>query len=216
MAAARRRRSSRRTGVTVFAERTNAITRRTSPSKPGDERTDAILDYNFPNPLAVMSKQLIDNGVTVPHRRRQRGHHRQRRRSPGGGDEPRESRLRRPPTRPKVKKWVAATTKYGKPPIYSSAQAYDPVLRHRAVKVAGSVSPAKLLRRSRKSTTRASATYKSDVIGAVAAAMRELGEGEAQNEPRRRAFAPGALPFTVVTTTLAPTTLAPTTTPAPA
>lgn len=31
------------------------------------------------------------------------------------------------------------------------------------------------------------------VIGAVAAAMRELGEGKAQNEPRRRAFAPGAL-----------------------
>ena len=31
------------------------------------------------------------------------------------------------------------------------------------------------------------------VIGAVAAAMRELGEGKAQNEPRRRAFAPGTL-----------------------
>jgi ornithine cyclodeaminase/alanine dehydrogenase-like protein (mu-crystallin family) len=31
------------------------------------------------------------------------------------------------------------------------------------------------------------------VIAAVAAAMRELGEGKAQNEPRRRAFAPGAL-----------------------
>ncbi|HKW58196.1 MAG TPA: ornithine cyclodeaminase family protein [Candidatus Dormibacteraeota bacterium] len=32
-----------------------------------------------------------------------------------------------------------------------------------------------------------------DVIGAVENAMRELGEGEAQNEPRRRAFAPGGL-----------------------
>ena len=31
------------------------------------------------------------------------------------------------------------------------------------------------------------------VIDAVAAAMRELGEGAAQNEPRRRAFAPGTL-----------------------
>lgn len=31
------------------------------------------------------------------------------------------------------------------------------------------------------------------VIAAVAASMRELGEGKAQNEPRRRAFAPGAL-----------------------
>ena len=31
------------------------------------------------------------------------------------------------------------------------------------------------------------------VIEAVAQAMRELGEGTAQNEPRRRAFAPGAL-----------------------
>ncbi len=32
-----------------------------------------------------------------------------------------------------------------------------------------------------------------DVIGAVEAAMRELGEGDAENEPRRRAFAPGGL-----------------------
>jgi alanine dehydrogenase len=32
-----------------------------------------------------------------------------------------------------------------------------------------------------------------DVIAAVESAMRELGEGEAQNEPRRRAFAPGGL-----------------------
>src|SRR5437660_12773471 len=32
-----------------------------------------------------------------------------------------------------------------------------------------------------------------DVIPAVESAMRELGEGEAQNEPRRRAFAPGGL-----------------------
>jgi len=32
-----------------------------------------------------------------------------------------------------------------------------------------------------------------DIIRAVEAAMRELGEGEAQNEPRRRAFGPGGL-----------------------
>ena len=32
-----------------------------------------------------------------------------------------------------------------------------------------------------------------DVIAAVTAAMKELGEGIAQNEPRRRAFAPGGL-----------------------
>jgi len=32
-----------------------------------------------------------------------------------------------------------------------------------------------------------------DVIGAVENAMRELGEGDAHNEPRRRAFAPGGL-----------------------
>jgi ornithine cyclodeaminase/alanine dehydrogenase-like protein (mu-crystallin family) len=32
-----------------------------------------------------------------------------------------------------------------------------------------------------------------DVIAAVESAMRELGEGTAQNEPRRRAFAPGGL-----------------------
>ena len=32
-----------------------------------------------------------------------------------------------------------------------------------------------------------------DIIAAVTAAMKELGEGVAQNEPRRRAFAPGGL-----------------------
>src|SRR6266700_4942190 len=32
-----------------------------------------------------------------------------------------------------------------------------------------------------------------DVIPAVESSMRELGEGTAQNEPRRRAFAPGGL-----------------------
>jgi len=32
-----------------------------------------------------------------------------------------------------------------------------------------------------------------DVIGAVESAMRELGEGDAQNEPRRRAFGPSGL-----------------------
>src|SRR5256885_10066563 len=32
-----------------------------------------------------------------------------------------------------------------------------------------------------------------DVIAAVENAMRELGEGDAENEPRRRAFAPGGL-----------------------
>src|SRR5712692_1534197 len=31
------------------------------------------------------------------------------------------------------------------------------------------------------------------VIGAVETSMRQLGEGDAQNEPRRRAFAPGGL-----------------------
>src|SRR5258708_39382233 len=31
------------------------------------------------------------------------------------------------------------------------------------------------------------------VIGAVETSMRELGDGTAQNEPRRRAFAPGGL-----------------------
>ena len=28
---------------------------------------DAILDFNFPNPLGVMSNQLVANGVNVPH-----------------------------------------------------------------------------------------------------------------------------------------------------
>ena len=55
-------------GVTVFAERTNSIaaTDLTEQARAMNG-ADAILDYNFPNPLAVMSKQLVDNGVNVPH-----------------------------------------------------------------------------------------------------------------------------------------------------
>ena len=55
-------------GVSVFAERTNSIaaTDLTEQARAMNG-ADAILDYNFPNPLAVMSKQLVDNGVNVPH-----------------------------------------------------------------------------------------------------------------------------------------------------
>ena len=28
---------------------------------------DAVLDFNFPNPLGVMSNTLVANGVNVPH-----------------------------------------------------------------------------------------------------------------------------------------------------
>ena len=28
---------------------------------------DAVLDFNFPNPLGVLANQLVQNGVTVPH-----------------------------------------------------------------------------------------------------------------------------------------------------
>src|SRR5438445_10902225 len=38
-----------------------------------------------------------------------------------------------------------------------------------------------------------------DVIAAVEAARRDVGAGEAQNEPRRRAFAPGGLLNVMVT-----------------
>ena len=55
-------------GVSVFAERTNSITATDLTEQArAMNGADAILDYNFPNPLAVMSKQLVDNGVTVPH-----------------------------------------------------------------------------------------------------------------------------------------------------
>jgi branched-chain amino acid transport system substrate-binding protein len=209
-------------GVTVFAERTNAIsaTDLTEQARAMNG-ADAILDYNFPNPLAVMSKQLVDNSVNVPHID---GASAGIIANAGAVTGASATNLKGVddcvPTadkRAKVKKWVAAyTAKYGVAPIYSSAQSYDVLyFITEAVKVAGSVQPAKLMKAFPKITYDGiCTTYKEDAIHVLshAADIVKFDAAAKESIAQHITFAPGELPFTVVTTTLAPPT---TTTTAP-
>jgi hypothetical protein len=115
-----------------------------------------------------------------------------------------------------VKKWVASyTSKYGTPPIYSSAQAYD--ILYFITKVAaqaGSVQPAALLKAIPKVTYEGiCATYKSDALQVLShsADIVKFDAAGKESVAKHLTFEPGALPFTVVTTTVVP----PTTTTAP-
>ncbi len=60
--------ANKKKGVSVFVERTNS----TTATDLGEQAramqgADAVLDFNFPNPLGVMSNALVANGVNVPH-----------------------------------------------------------------------------------------------------------------------------------------------------
>jgi ABC-type branched-subunit amino acid transport system substrate-binding protein len=208
--------------VSIVAERTNGIaaTDLTEQAR-AMSGADAILDYNFPNPLAVMSKQLVDNGVNVPHID---GASAGIIANSGAVTGAAATNLKgvddcvpTADTRPKVKKWVAAyTAKYGVAPIYSAAQSYD--ILYFITKVAaqaGSVSPSKLIKAIPKVTYDGiCTTYKSDVLHVLshAADIVKFDAAGKESVAKHLTFAPGSLPFTVVTTTTAPPT---TTTTAP-
>jgi branched-chain amino acid transport system substrate-binding protein len=208
-------------GVTVFAERTNSIaaTDLTEQARAMNG-ADVILDYNFPNPLAVMSKQLVDNGVDVPHID---GASAGIIANAGAVTGEAATNLRGVddcvPTvdkRPKVKKWVADyTSQFGIAPIYSSAQAYDILyFITKVAEEAGSVQPAKLLKAIPQVTYEGiCTTYKSDALQVLshAADIVKFDAAGKTSIAKRMTFEPGALPFTVVTTTVVP----PTTTTAP-
>jgi branched-chain amino acid transport system substrate-binding protein len=204
-------------GVSIIAERTNS----TMATDLTDQATamkgsDAILDYNFPNPLGVMSNQLVDNDINVPHIDGA---------SAGiiaaGGvvKDKAATNLKGTddcvPTADKtsnVKKWVSDyQSKYGSPPIYSAAQAYDMVkLIAAAAKKAGSVSPAKL------TTAIASisydgicASYKTDDLNVLqhnANIVKFDSQGK-ESIAKPLSFPPGANPGVVTETTT--TTAAP-------
>jgi branched-chain amino acid transport system substrate-binding protein len=55
-------------GAKIVAERTNSTTATDLTDVAlGMKDADAILDFNFPNPLGVLANQLVQNGVDVPH-----------------------------------------------------------------------------------------------------------------------------------------------------
>jgi branched-chain amino acid transport system substrate-binding protein len=54
--------------IDVAVERTNSSTATDLTEQAlAMEDVDVVMDFNFPNPLAVFSKQLIDNGIDIPH-----------------------------------------------------------------------------------------------------------------------------------------------------
>ncbi|HZP27615.1 MAG TPA: ABC transporter substrate-binding protein, partial [Acidimicrobiia bacterium] len=55
-------------GAKIVAERTNSTTATDlTDIALAMKDTDAVLDFNFPNPLGVLANQLVQNGVDVPH-----------------------------------------------------------------------------------------------------------------------------------------------------
>jgi branched-chain amino acid transport system substrate-binding protein len=203
-------------GVSVFAERTNSTTATDLTEQArAMNGADAILDYNFPNPLAVMSKQLVDNGVTAPHID---GASAGIIANAGAVTGDAATNLKgvddcvpSVDKRPKVKKWVASyTSKYGYAPIYSSAQAYDILyFITKVVEQAGSIKPAAMLKAIPKVTYEGiCTTYKSDALQVLshAADIVKFDAAGKESIAKHIVFAPGSLPFTVVTTTLAPPT----------
>jgi branched-chain amino acid transport system substrate-binding protein len=55
-------------GASIVAERTNSTTATDlTDVAVAMKSADAILDFNFPNPLGVLANQLVQNGVNVPH-----------------------------------------------------------------------------------------------------------------------------------------------------
>jgi branched-chain amino acid transport system substrate-binding protein len=208
--------------VSIVAERTNSTTATDMTEQArAMSGADVVLDYNFPNPLAVMSKQLVDNSVNVPH-------------IDGAsagiiansgavtGDAAKNLRgvddcVPAVDKRAKVKKWVSAyTTKYGYSPIYSSAQAYDILyFITKVAQQAGSVSPAKMIKAVPKVTYDGiCGTYKLDALNVLlhAADIVKFDTAGKVSVAKHITFPPGSLPFTVVTTTTTPPT---TTTTAP-
>ena len=204
-------------GVNIVAERMNSTTATDlTEQATAMKGTDAILDFNFPNPLGVMSNQLVDNDINVPHVDGA---------SAGiiaaGGVVKNKAATNLKGTddcvptadkRSKVKKWVSDyQSKYGSPPIYSAAQAYDMVkLIAAAAKKAGSVNPAKL------NTSIASisydgicASYKTDdlnVLQHTANIVKFDSQGK-ESVAKPLSFPPGANPGVVTETTT--TTAAP-------
>ena len=157
-------------GSTIAVERTNSISATDlTDIAVAMKNVDAVLDFNFPNPLGVLANQLVQNGVTVPHVD-----------GASAGIEVNAKVVQGDalshfsgvddcvPTDDKAsaaKKFNKAYQKaYNEPPIYSAAEAYDAVkLAYAAAQKAGSTDSAKMQKAIRKiSYTGACGAYKAD------------------------------------------------------
>jgi branched-chain amino acid transport system substrate-binding protein len=156
--------------IDVAVERTNSSTATDLTEQAlAMENVDVVLDFNFPNPLAVFSKQLIDNGIDIPHvDGASAGISVQSGAITGkaatnltGVDDcvPTQDK------RAKVKKWVKQyRAKFDTDPQYNAAETYDAVqMFNAAVKKAGSADPAAVVEALRSQEYDGiCTTYKSD------------------------------------------------------
>ena len=120
-------------GASVFTQQNNTTTDTDLTEQArAMQGADVVLDFNFPNPLGVMSNALVANGVNVPH-------------VDGASASiiagakvvqgPAATNLNGADdcvpvanTNKRVTKWVSDfTAKFGYAPIYSAAQTYDMV-----------------------------------------------------------------------------------------
>lgn len=207
--------------VEIVAERTNSTTATDlTEQATAMEGADAILDFNFPNPIGVFAQQLVDNGIDVPH---VDGASAGIAVASGSVTGEAATNLNGVddcvPTvskNSKVKKWVADyESEFGStpPPNYSAAQSYDTVkLIAAAAKKAGSTAPAKLIKAIAAINYKGiCADYKADnlnVLQHTADLTKFSSEGKVSVK-KVLTFEPGALPGVVPETTVPPTTAAP-------
>jgi branched-chain amino acid transport system substrate-binding protein len=204
-------------GVTVVAERSNSTTATDLTEQArAMQGADVVLDFNFPNPLAVMSNQLVANGVHVPH---VDGASASIETAAGAVRGEAATNLKgvddcvpTAATDKQSKAFVSAyKAQFGDNPIYSAAEVYDMV--HFATEIAakqGSVTPKAILKGlATQSHAGVCTDYKGDSIQVLNhhADIVKFDANGVESVAKPLTFQPGQLPFTVVTTV--PTTVAP-------
>jgi branched-chain amino acid transport system substrate-binding protein len=138
--------------IDVSVERTNASTATDLTEQAlAMEDVDVVMDFNFPNPLAVFAKQLIDNGIDIPHVDGasagisvQAGAITGKAATNLTGVDDCVPTLDK---RGKVKRWVRQyRDKFDADPLYNAAESYDAVqMFYAAVQQAGSTDPAAVI-----------------------------------------------------------------------
>jgi len=209
-------------GVSVFAERTNSTTATDLTEQArAMNGADAILDFNFPNPLGVMSNQLVANGVNVPH---VDGSSAGIQAAAGAVKGAAATNLKgvddcvpTDTSTKQAKKFVSDyKAKYnGETPVYSASEVYDMVNFAAAIAAKqGAVTPKAVLKGMATQTwVGVCSTYKADALQVFShtADVVKFDADGVETVDKQLVFAPGQLPFTVVTT-VPTTTVAPATT----
>lgn len=140
--------AAEKAGADIVAERTNEATATDMTEQVLAMRgADAVIDFNFPNPLGVAANQMVDNGIDIPHLD---GASAEIAVLSGAVKGKAAEKLYGvddcwPPAddRPEVKEWVERyEAKFGHRPNYAAAETYDAfMLLAEAVKKAQSTEP---------------------------------------------------------------------------